>query len=74
MMGQGGKIVANDLGERKQDRDQDHGSKRHDGRQDDGPGGKIVLNILNCMESWSRFHTRIVTMILDKIIFSKSVI
>ena len=36
MMGQGGKIVANDLGERKQDRDQDHGSKRHDGRQDHG--------------------------------------
>ena len=39
-----------------------------------GSGGKIVLNILNCMDSWSRFHTRIVTMILDKIIFSKSVI
>ena len=33
-----------------------------------GPGGKIVLNILNCMESWSRFHTRILTMILDKIV------
>ena len=30
-----------------------------------GPGGKIVYN---CMESWSRFHTRILTMILDKII------
>ena len=33
-----------------------------------GPGGKIILNILNCMESWSRFHTRILTMILDKIV------
>ena len=39
-----------------------------------GPGGKIVLNILNCMESWSRSHTRILIMILDMIIFSKSVI